>query len=372
MELLFSPIQIGSLKLQNRIVMPPMATFGHGQSEPGVAQSGMVTDSIVQHYEEAAKGGAGLIIVESTTVKEKHGGSEQRGLWSDAHIEGQKRIVDVIHRQGTPCLVQIQTSGVTAKEDLNPRLCISDYDSDMTGVPLKGVEMTVEQIHQFETMFVEAAIRAQKAGYDGVELHGAHGYFLSQTLSPLVNHRTDAYGGSSENRARVASEIAQQIVQACGKDFFIAIRMGVNDPDPSETARLIPTLKAAGIGLFDLSTGFLKIENPNATPLPVPQDYPYSPLVFGAQKVKEQVEAKTVCVGEIHTPQRAEAILQAGIADLVAIGRDMLIDPNWPNKAKRGEPTVACMGCRTRCLWFGDMNSCPARKKRLRMEAENA
>ena len=350
--------------------MPPMATFGHAVSQPGVSQRGLVTDSVVKHYQEAAQGGPGLIIVESTTVKEKRGGSEQRGLWSNAHIEGQKRIVDVIHKEGTPCLVQIQTSGVTAKEPLDPRLCISDYDSDMTGVSLKGVEMTVEQIRQFEAMFVEAAIRAQMAGYDGVELHAAHGYFLSQTLSPRVNHRTDAYGGSSQNRARVACEIAQQIVQACGRDFFLAIRMGVNDPDPSETARLITVLKEAGISLFDLSTGFLKMENPNAIPLPVPADYPYSPLVFGAQKVKEQVDARTVCVGEIHTPQRAEAILQAGIADLVAIGRDLLIDPNWPNKARRGVPMVTCMGCKTRCLWFRDTQSCPALKKRLSMEVK--
>ncbi len=228
MSMLFTPYEVGNLHLENRIVLPPMATFGHKPQ----AGAGFVADSTVAHYSEVAKSRPGLMIVESTAVQPKNPrGTEQLGIWCDAQIEGHRRIAEAIHAENVPCLLQIQTSGVTGKNEPNP-MTVSAYDSDMTGRYIKGRAMTVEEIHAVQARFVEAAVRAQQAGYDGVELRCTHGYFLCQTLSPLVNKRTDCYGGSLANRARIITEIAEEIRRRCGKDFFLAIRMGVNDPDP--------------------------------------------------------------------------------------------------------------------------------------------
>lgn len=360
MSMLFTPYEVGNLHLENRIVLPPMATFGHKPQ----AGAGFVADSTVAHYSEAAKSRPGLMIVESTAVQPKNPrGTEQLGIWCEAQIEGHRRIAEAIHAENVPCLLQIQTSGVTGKNEPNP-MTVSAYDSDMTGRYIKGRAMTVEEIHAVQARFVEAAVRAQQAGYDGVELHAAHGYFLCQTLSPLVNKRTDCYGGSLANRARIITEIAEEIRRRCGKDFFLAIRMGVNDPDPEAAAETIGVLKESGIQLFDLSRGFLEFDR-QAHPLEVPADFPFSRLVYAAKLVKEKTQAPIIFVGGLFTPKMAEDALQAGAGDLAAIGRNFLIEPAWPEKARRGEPIQTCYDCKT-CQWFTDASRCPAvRKKNL-------
>lgn len=360
MSLLFSPLEIGNLRLQNRIVLPPMATFGHKPQ----AGTGFVADSTVEHYREVAQSRPGLMIVESTAVQPKNPrGTEQLGIWCDEQIEGHRRIVEAIHAYDVPCLLQIQTSGVTGKNEPNP-MTVSAYDSDMTGRYIKGREMTLDEIHAVQERFVSSAERAQKAGYEGVELHAAHGYFLCQTLSPLVNKRTDCYGGSVENRARIITEISEEIVRRCGKDFFLAIRMGVNDPDPDMTVQYIQVLKQSGISLFDLSRGFLEFDR-QENPLEVPDDFPYSRLVYGAKLVKEKVDVPIVFVGGLFTPELAEGALQAGAGDLAAIGRNYLIEPKWAEKARKGEPIQRCFDCKV-CQWFGDRSKCPAVQKKNR------
>lgn len=355
MSLLFSPIQIGPFQLENRIVVPPMATFGH----QSCAGSGLVADSMVQHYREIAQSKPGLIIVESTAVQPKNPrGTEQLGIWSDEHIPGHAKIAAAIHEEGVSCLLQIQTSGVTGKNEPNP-ICVSAYDSDMTGRYIKGREMTVEEIHAVQKNFVSAAVRAQKAGYDGVELHGAHGYFLCQTLSPLVNKRTDCYGGSAENRARICTEIAEEIRRQCGPDFFLAIRMGVNDPDPEAAVAYIEILKQSGIALFDLSRGFLPYEL-QENPLEVPKEFGHSQLIYAAKQVKEKVDVPIICVGSLFTPEQAEDALEKGAGDLVAIGRNYLIEPQWAQKAREGIAMQRCYDCKRRCRWFDDASQCPA------------
>lgn len=362
MSLLFSPFEIDGLLLENRIVLPPMATFGH-RPEAG---AGFVADSTVAHYQAIAQSRPGLMIVESTAVQPKNPrGTEQLGLWRDEQIEGHARIASVIHEHGVPCLLQIQTSGVTGKNEPHP-MTVSAYDSDMTGRRIQGREMTLEEIHAVQQRFVDAAVRARKAGYDGVELHAAHGYFLCQTLSPLVNKRTDGYGGSVEKRARICAEIAEEIKRRCGQDFFLAVRMGVDDPDPGTAAKTIGVLKESGVQLFDLSRGFLP-EDRQPQPLRVPEDFAYSRLVYAAKLVKEKVEAPTIFVGGLFTPAQAEGALQAGAGDLAAIGRNFLIEPHWPDKARRGEPVQRCYDCKV-CRWFDDAGCCPAMRKK---QAEN-
>ncbi len=356
MSNLFRSYQLGPFTLKNRIVMPAMVTFGHG------TVAGQVTDSLVEHYRQRARSQPGLLIVESTAVRPKNPhGSEQRGLWEDAQIEGQKRIAEAIHKEEVPCLVQIQTSGVVGKNEPHPKT-ISPYQSDQTGALIQGEEMTLSEIHALQQRFIEAAFRAKQAGYDGVELHAAHSYFLSQCLSPVVNVRTDAYGGNPENRAKLVAEIAEGILQRCGKDFFIAIRMGANDPDADAAAKIIGVLQKAGIGLFDISWGFLPIEK-QQIPLVLPKDWKLSPLVYTAKLLKERVEAPLVCVGNICTKEQAEKALEENAADLVAIGRNYLIEPYWAEKARQGAPIQPCYHCKE-CRWFGDWKTCPAVRKK--------
>lgn len=363
MGALFSPLDIQGLHLENRIVVPPMATFGH-RPEAG---AGFVADSTVAHYETIAQSRPGLMIVESTAVQPKNPrGTEQLGLWREEQIEGHARIAAAIHGHGVPCLLQIQTSGVTGKNEPSP-MTVSAYDSDMTGRAIKGREMTLEEIRAVQQRFVDAALRAQKAGYDGVELHAAHGYFLCQTLSPLVNKRTDEYGGSVEKRARICAEIAEEIKRRCGRSFFLAIRLGVDDPDPETAAKTIGVLKESGVQLFDLSRGFLPADK-QASPISVPADFAFSRLVYAARQVKQRVDAPTVFVGGLFTPAQAEGALQAGAGDLAAIGRNYLIEPHWADKARNGTPIQRCLDCRT-CRWFEDGARCPAVLKKQRAQS---
>jgi 2,4-dienoyl-CoA reductase-like NADH-dependent reductase (Old Yellow Enzyme family) len=316
----------------------------------------MPSDRNALHYAKRARGGVGLVIVEATCVSpDGKLAPGQLGLWEDRQIEGHQRITDAVHVYDCPVMVQIHHAGLNSKT-AEP-VTASDYRQERNGKTVSARGMTKAEVEDCIGRFVSAAKRACLAGYDGVELHGAHSYLISQFLCADVNRRTDEYGGSVENRARIATQIIRAIRRECGEDFVIGIRIGFNEPDPKTSGEIIGLLEAAGLDLCNISTGFSSaFSDP-------PADYPYSKRVYGASLLRPYVHVPTICVGQVRDMKTAEAILDAGIADCVAIGRGLLADEELVYKSKQGSESgvLTCVEC-PRCFYYTDFENCPGQR----------
>jgi len=338
--------------------MPPMVCFGYAGTD------GMVTARNLKHYEERARGGPGLIIIEATCVNPQGRLSDvQLGLWSDDQIEGFRKIADICHRYGAVVMLQIHHAGMAVHKNVTQdKLAPSDFQgvSNLGGMALKARAMTLDEIHQVQSDFVSTALRAQKAGLDGVELHGAHGYLISQFLSPLANRRTDAYGGSLIKRTRFATEIISKIRQTAGPDFIIGCRMGCDEPDLKSSIRIAKRLEQTRIDLLHVSLGmssFVKTEN-YAEPS-IPEDFGYNWIVYGGTVIKKNVSVPVIVVNGIRTPRQAGYLIENGLADFAAIGKGLLVNPNWAIQAQKGQEAVTCLDCK-RCAFFNPGTQCPA------------
>lgn len=345
MKILFSPITIKSQTIKNRIVLPPIVNFGWAEED------GFATDRHIAHYEAVAKGGAGIIIVEATCVlKEGRIFSYQLGAWSDDHIKGLKRITDACHKHNTVILLQIQHSGLNTRKAVAEKAMGPSIDPTNE----RSHAMTIDEIKTVEQAFINAAIRAQKAGFDGIELHGAHGYLLNQFATSALNKRTDEYGGSVENRLRLASDIIKGIRKSCGNNFIIDYRMGANSPTLADGIENALYIEKQGIDLLHVSHGGAAGIVPE-----VPADFPNNWIVYCGLVVKKSVTLPIVTVNEIKTPEKASWLLNNGCADFVAIGRDMLCDYDWAKKAQNNESIYYCISCKPQCKRFAKADSCP-------------
>lgn len=359
-EHIFTPLQVGELTLENRIILPSMVTFGLTGTD------GNVTQDVIRHYAKRARGGAGLLIVEATCIHpDGRLAKNQLGLWDDAQTEGHQMLVDAVHAFDRPVLVQLHHAGLKAVGDA--RVSASDYDGDDLGQRYTARGMTELEVQACIADFVAAAQRAQQAGYDGVEVHGAHSYLLSQFFCDRVNHRTDAYGGSLENRARIATEIITGIKRECGPSFVVSVRMGCNEPDAAGSTALGKLFIQAGADMLNISTGFLH----SHTLPPTPEGFAFSQKVYFASQMHRQLSVPIACVGDVRTPQQAEEILQQGLSDLVAVGRGQLSDEDFVNKARKGQAPNQCFNCK-RCQWYTDGRKCPAQLRAARMRAAQA
>ncbi len=349
MKKVFTPFQIRHITLKNRIVMPPMVIFGLG------SPNGKPSEENALHYAKRARGGVGMIIVEATCVnREGRLHSGQLGLWEDAQVEGHQSITDAVHVYDCPVLVQLHHAGVKSISD--ERISASDLEVQGKDGITNARAMTEEEVQACIRDFLDAAKRAYQAGYDGVELHGAHGYLLSQFLCADVNKRTDAYGGSLENRARIVCDIIRGIRKQCGEDFVIGIRMGFNEPDTQSSGQIIQLLEQAGLDVCHISSGYRSID----ASFVKPQDFPFSKRVYGAKLVRDYTHIPLISVGEVCDPDTAEAILESNISDLVAIGRGLLADEDLVFKSEQGESqsVYACLHCPP-CKYYEDGTRCP-------------
>lgn len=345
MPRLFEPVTLRGVTARNRLVISPMCNYS--------AHDGMANDWHLVTLGRYAQGGAGIVFVEATAVQAAgritHG---DLGIWHDGQVAGLARIATFLREQGSVPAIQLGHAGRKASMARpwygNGPLTQADLDRGdqpwTTQAPcaspvadgwLVPREMTLEDIAQLKADFASAARRALAAGFDILEIHGAHGYLLHSFLSPLSNRRTDAYGGGFEGRTRLVVEIATELRALMPSDKPLFVRLSaVDDLDGgwelADTVRLAHQLKGLGVDVIDCSSGGITGSATGATAV-VPRT-PRAPLfqVPYARTVRHEVGIATMAVGLILTPQQAAKVAADGEADLVAIGREALADPNWP------------------------------------------
>jgi NADPH2 dehydrogenase len=358
---LASTLKVRNTTIKNRIVMPPMVCFGFGN------ENGMVTDQHILHYESRAKGGVGLIIVEATCIeKTARLSPNQLGLWSDDQIPGFNRIAQACHLHGAKVIVQIHHGGLnTYKSVTSELLAPSNFRGVVRGEMVSARELTVPEIHKIQQEYVAAALRAKKAGLDGIEFHGAHGFLISQFFSPIINNRNDRYGGNLDNRTRFITEIIPDIRRVTGNDFLIDCRLGCNEPDLETSIQIAKILEDSGFDLLHTSAGFTF---PTEKEPGFPNGFKYSWIVYGGTKIKENVRIPVIVVNGIRTPEQAAYLVEHELTDFVAIGTGQLADPEWANKAINNLPIIPCLNCQP-CRLFTPEGVCVQHKGKTKLIA---
>ncbi|NPV90264.1 MAG: FAD-dependent oxidoreductase [Firmicutes bacterium] len=344
--LIFSPGQISSLRIKNRVTMPSMAT--------GLATvNGEVTPQMIDYYEKRAAGGVGLITVEVACVDPPVGQQGFNDLCIDQpkYIAGLNELVEAIHAHQTRAFIQLFHSG----RQTSTTITQGETPVAPSAIPCRVLksqprELSVPEIWTLVQKYVKAAIHARVAGFDGIEIHAAHGYLLSEFLSPYTNHRTDDYGGSHQNRMRFLLEIIEKIREVLN-DYPISVRFNASDflpggIDIEEGMAIARTLEQAGVDALNISSGMYESGLTSIEPVSYQQGW----RLYLAQKIKSVVKIPVLAGGVIRDPQVAEAALEKGETDFVFIGRGLLADPDWPNKAQVGKvldirPCVSCNTC---------------------------
>lgn len=352
-----SPITIGSFTLKNRITFAPTVKFDFTDD------SGFANEKLVQHYTERAKGGCGLICVEATAVTP--GGrfcKTHMGLWEDAQIAGHKEITAGCHTYGSVVIIQLNHTGYTANPECGPAIGPSSVKRQSFRGEYTTTEMSVDEIHEMQKNFVDAAVRAKKAGYDGVQLHGCHGYLINQFMASSANLRTDEYGGSAENRARFAVEIIKKIRELCGKDFLIAVRTSGFDSNLQDAIAVAEEYVKAGCDYLQVSNGLTSLEY-----LPKFADPKVSDIqslgAYFHQHFKGRVPVS--CVGGLTEPEQINYLLEKDYVDTVDVARAILADPEFANAVIEGNDYVRCYGCKACQYGPFTAHKCPAELKRM-------
>ncbi len=333
MTMLFSPYSLGPLELSNRITIAPMCQYS--------AVDGLATDWHMIHLGSLALSGAALITLEATAVvPEGRISPNDLGLWSDAHADALAPILAAMRRH-SPIKIGIQLSHAGRKASTNvpweggtqiaPDAANGWQTEGPSAVPhtegdAAPLALDAAGLARVRDGFVAAARRAHALGFDAIELHGAHGYLLHQFLSPLANHRTDAYGGSLENRMRYPLEVFAA-VRAAVPSMTLGMRISATDWvdggwDLEQSVRFAQELERIGCDFIHVSSGGLS----TAQKIPVEPGY----QIGFAERIKRDTGLPTIGVGLITEARHAEAILQAGQADVIALARAMLYDPRWP------------------------------------------
>lgn len=341
--LLFTPIQLRKLNLANRIMISPMCTYQ-------AKEDGKALDIHFAHYAQFSLGGAGLIMLEATAVQQKGRISAwDLGLWNDQQIAPLKRIIDFSHQQNTQVGVQLAHAGLKAstKTPWHGGGYLDEADKVNGGSPWQVVgpsaellsndsamakTLTTDDIKEIVDAWGKAAARAEKAGFDVIEIHGAHGYLISEFLSPLSNKRTDEYGGDFNGRTRLALEVVKAVRKNWPKEKPLFFRMSVVDGvdtgwSINESVRLAKELKKLGVDVIDCSSGGFNVDREKVL-IREP-----SFQVYLSDEVKKGAKIPTSAVGLITHAAQAEEILLSEKADLIAIGRTALNNPYWPRHA---------------------------------------
>lgn len=342
---LFSPIEINTMMLKNRIVMTAMHL--------GYTPQGEVTDQLVEFYAERARGGVGLIIVGGCPIDEYGGMLGMISLNHDRFIPGLQRLTSRVKEGGAKIAAQLYQAGrYTHSAMIGGRkpFSASAVRSRLTGETPRALEL--DEIPGVQDKFAEAAVRAQKAGFDAVEILGSAGYLICQFLSPLTNLRNDRYGGSLENRMRFGLEVVEKVRRSLGPDYPVIIRLAGNDfmegsHTNREAAIFASELDRIGIDLFNVTGGWHETRIPQLT-MHVPQ----GAFAYLAQGIKSAVKVPVIASNRINDPRLGEEIIRRGEADMVTMARGLLVDPELPNKARDGRENLIChcVACNQGCF----------------------
>ncbi len=325
MASLLTPLSFAGLRLRNRIVMPPMWS---GQATP----EGFVTDVIIDYHRKRAAGGCGLVIVEHTFVHPsgRHTPT-QLGIVSDAHVDGLARLAAAVRGEGAVVALQITHAGSRARSAILGRKPFAPSALRHPNEPNGEVpeELTVGQIAGIVRAFGDGAVRARAAGFDAIEIHAAHGFLLSEFLSPLTNQRTDEYGGTLENRGRLHLEVLSEIRHRLGPAVPVFVRLGAADEMPgglevSESSRVAQWLEGRGADMIDVSGG---LQGARGSGGETGYFVPY------AAAIKAVVHVPVMVTGGIREAALADRVVRGGQADLIGIGRAMLEEPDWAARA---------------------------------------
>lgn len=318
---LFSSYELKNTTLKNRIVMAPMCMYSAGND-------GMATDFHLVHYTTRAVGGTGMILTEATAVEPRGRISgNDLGIWSDEHIEGLEMITQTVKQYGTVIGIQLGHAGRKCEaEDENiigPSAIPFDENARTPAA------MTLEDIATVVEAFRQGARRAVEAGFQVIEVHGAHGYLINEFLSPLTNQRTDDYGGSPENRVRFLREVLTAVKAEIPADMPVIVRVSAEDyvdegNHPEDLAEMLNLVKGLGIDLVNVSSGAV-------VPAPI-HPYPGYQVTF-AETIGKMTGLPVMAGGLITSPLMAEEILHNDRADLVYLGRELLRNPYWPLQA---------------------------------------
>lgn len=342
---LFSPIQIGDKISKNRLMMSAMSI------NFGVDENCFVTDQLTQYFVRRAKGGAGMMLIGGGGI---HPGGQELPdlpqLHDDDCIPSLKKMVDAVKPYDTLFGVQLMHGG---------RQAYLDETVAPSAIPAPAVvkgkvrALEIEEIKQLADCFGHAARRCREAGFDFIEIHGAHGYLIGQFLSPNSNIRTDEYGGRLENRTRFLFDVISNIREKAGKDFPVGLRINGNDYmangwELKDTIQTAPLIEQSGVAYLHVSGGVY-----GSTELTIPSMYTnHGCFVHLAREVKKHVSIPVITVGRIKYPEHAEEIIKEGDADIVALGRSFLADPDYPIKAEEGRLSEIrpCLGCCLGCI----------------------
>lgn len=305
---ILTPLKIKNIELKNRIVLPPLVRFSL------IDEDGFVTDRLIEWYERIAQDEVGMIIVEATCVAEDGKLREnQLGLWDDKFIEGLKKVSDIGKKYNVPMLIQIHHAGF--KE--------------------KIAEVSENILDDILEKFVLAFERAKKAGFDGIEIHGAHTYLLSQLNSAMWNKRDDKYGGDFERRMFFNKSLIERTKYLFDDNFILGYRMGGNEPSLDDGIEIAKYLEKLGVDILHVSSGApdlkfkqeVKIDN-------FPEDFPLDWVIYMGTVIKKYVNIPVIGVRKIKTEKEVSWLIENNLLDCVAVGRAMIFQPHWMVKAR--------------------------------------
>lgn len=348
LEHLLAPLQVKSMEIPNRVVIPPMGT---GLSN----RDGTVSAANLAYFERRVKSGAGLVITEIISVHPSGtAGPTSLRIYDDSFIPGLAQMADIAHAHGSKVAMQLHHAGRESMYMLKKGTAMGPSPLASFVYGIKPREMSLDDIHEIIAAFGTAAVRAKTAGFDAVEIHGAHGYLLAQFLSANCNKRQDEYGGDLQKRARFIVEILQEVRRQVGDDFPISLRVSAEEAikggwTVEDMQTIVPLFVAAGADIIHASFG---THGSPAGITSAPIEYAPGFNSHLARKIKEVADVPVIAVGRFTDPALADEIIARGEADMVAFGRQALADPNFLINAREGHPedTVECIACNQGCI----------------------
>ena len=317
-------------RIKNRIAMLPMVTFSFRGDD-----GNYFGRQHIEHYKERARGGAGLIIVQSTNVM---GASSATGMWTPGSVEALTKIAANASSYGASAMLQLS--------------CNNGADIDINA-------LTEGDIRTMQQEMKHAAVQAHAIGFHGVEFHCAHGYTLCRFLDATQNRRSDEFGSSAVNRGRIVTDMLPDIRRDTDETFIVSVRMGAYLPTRKDGLELAGIFESSGIDMLDVSYGMHIPEGP------VPEDFPFGPVTHSAYVFKQALALPVIGLYEIRTEEQVRLLISGGYADFVGIGRGMLADPDFANHVLKSEDVNTCFTCK-KCSWFTDHTQCPAQQKLTR------